>query len=515
MQTVSAAFTAAERSPTRRVGASALVSWKKQRLSSARVFTIGVSAIGGSDAIASQGAVVSDWNKYFYFNESDYLTGMSYERSLKMPTGGFSMGMFDARFDNTSGRFTPRYMGGTGELYTSVAKTMRPTILNAGFKSGVDDLIPQFVGLNSKPSKVDHRSKSMELSGYDFLSYLRDRYLDREIMFTSQRSDQILSTVLTNAGFGTSQYDLDYGINVIPFGLFEVGTRLSDLVDKIVEAENGQFYQDEAGILKFENRQHWNSTPYTNVQRILYTSQVINSAGTGYDHIINVVEILGQRLEKQQNAIAWQLPSSVAIAANGGQYELFVNFDNPMLAIDTPSLLVGNTLADRSGTDISSSISVKSISKFAKAAKIILQNNGTVDGFVTNLTITGRAVVKVADVYSRYQDDSSVTAYQPQPFKLENPYIQNQTWANSYAQMLLNDFAEPENLQAVTIRAIPELQLGDLISWQGRYWRIFGIKTRLDASTGFVQDLTMLQRTITTYFRIGISSIGGTDKIAP
>ena len=81
--------------------------------------------------------------------------------------------------------------------------------------------------------------------------------------------------------------------------------------------------------------------------------------------------------------------------------------------------------------------------------------------------------------------------------------------------MILNDFSDPENLQVITIRAIPELQLFDLISWQGRYWRIFDIKATIDPSVGFVQELTLLQRTIKTYFRIGISTIGGDDKISP
>ena len=81
--------------------------------------------------------------------------------------------------------------------------------------------------------------------------------------------------------------------------------------------------------------------------------------------------------------------------------------------------------------------------------------------------------------------------------------------------MIVNDFSQPENLQKITIRAIPELQLYDLISWQGRYWRLFDIKSTIEPSIGYVQELTMLQRTITTYFRIGISTIGGGDKIAP
>ncbi len=81
--------------------------------------------------------------------------------------------------------------------------------------------------------------------------------------------------------------------------------------------------------------------------------------------------------------------------------------------------------------------------------------------------------------------------------------------------MMLQDFSSPENLTELTIRAMPELQLGDLISWQGRYWRVWDIKTQIDPSVGFVQDLKLLQRTVVSYFRIGISTIGSGDQISP
>lgn len=81
--------------------------------------------------------------------------------------------------------------------------------------------------------------------------------------------------------------------------------------------------------------------------------------------------------------------------------------------------------------------------------------------------------------------------------------------------MILNDYAEPENIQDITIMAIPGLRVGDLISWQGIYWRVFNKRSRLEPSIGFVQELKLLKRTITSYFRIGISTIGGVDLIAP
>lgn len=183
-----------------------------------------------------------------------------------------------------------------------------------------------------------------------------------------------------------------------------------------------------------------------------------------------------------------------------------------MLSLDAP-VYAANASEDGSGVDTTSSVTIKAFTKFAQAAKITFST--TLPTYVTGLTIYGRAAKTSADIYTRLQDDSSVTAYQERPITIDNKFIQNQDWANSYAQMVLNDFSEPENLQKITVRAKPDLQLGDLISWQGRYWRVFDIKTNINPSNGFTQDLTLLQRAINSYFRIGISSIGGSDRIAP
>ena len=69
-----------------------------------------------------------------------------------------------------------------------------------------------------------------------------------------------------------------------------------------------------------------------------------------------------------------------------------------------------------------------------------------------------------------------------------NPYIKDVTWADSYHAVNSSRLLKPESLQKITIRAIPELQMGDLISWQGRYWRVYDIKSKLSPEVGFIQN---------------------------
>lgn len=514
MLAVASGFTAEEKDTTRKIVASTQLAWKKSYNSAIQFFTIGVSLIGGSDIIPSSGGVNSDWNKYRYDDESTRLTGLSYERSLPTPIGGVSKAMAEITLDNTSGRYTPRYMGGTSELYTAVQKPRRPLTINAGFNyDGIDQMIPQFVGVTTKSPESSIRDKTTKLQADDFLGFLENRYVDNESMFTGLRADEVIENILTNMGYATSQFELDTGINIIPFGLFEVGTRYLDIVNKLVQAEDGYFYQDEEGRLRFENRQHYDAAPHNSVQKIILTGQVLEAKAPSDSNIINVVEVKAKPRAKQPSQLVFTLSGTKEIPASD-VVEIFVNFDDPMLAIDNP-VYVANTLSDGTGTDVTSSVTLKSLTKFAKAAKIVLQNNTATSCFITNMTMYGRPAKVSTDIYTRMQDDSSVTAYEERPYKIENDYIQSQSWANSFAQIILNDYSDIENLQEITIRAIPELQMGDLISWQGRYWRIYSIKSTISQSSGFTQTLKILQKDIISYFRIGISTIGGSDVIAP
>jgi len=386
--------------------------------------------------------------------------------------------------------------------------------MNAGFHvSGVDQTVPQFSGITDETPLVDSRNKTVDISASDYIDFFHNRYLDQEVMFTAQRTDEVYESLLLSMGLSTSQYDLDYGINIIPFGILDRGAKYSDIFHQLAEAENGHFYQDELGIFRFENRQHWDSSPYTQVQRILTTGQVLDAQSIGRDHIINVVEVKGKVLQKQPNQQIFKLPLPIQIDS-GDTVEYWISFEDPVLAVDSTFFFVANTKEDESGTDITTSVSVTRYDLFTKTLKITFYNGGS-DGYITDLVVYGRTVRNVSDIYVRRSDDSSVTAYEERPLVLDNQFVQNESWAESYAQMILNDYSEPENLIQLTIRAIPELQLGDLISWQGRYWRLFEISAKLDPSYGFIQEITLLKRTLTTYFRIGISTIGGNDEIAP
>jgi hypothetical protein len=524
MQVVPAGFTAEEKDMVQKIAHSLLVSWHKQFVPSNRTFTVGVSIIGGNDVIGANPGALGSPGNYKYSDETQYVMSMAWERGLNVPTGGLNKAMAEAKLYNGAtgtdkGRFTPRYLGGRSELYTAVLPR-RPAIINAGFNyDGNDKMIPQFTGLFDKQPALSVRDKTISLSMADYVDFFQNRFLDQTVMYTSVYTNTLLENMFSQLGMSTAQYNIDQGINLIPFALFNKGTRFSDAIQKLAEAENAQFYQDEQGIFRFENRQHWDDTPYNQVQRVINTSQVIDSGVPNEDHLINVVEVKSQSRAKQPLQIVMNFSQPTLINGDSS-IELFFSYQDPVLQIVTPSLLssdsyyVANTLSDGSGTDVTNSVSVKSIDNFAQASKIVFQNNSSNAAYLTRVIISGRPAKQIGEIYYRGERDASITAYEERPLTINNEYIADANWARSYAEMILDDFSHIENLQTITVRAIPELQLGDLISWQGHQWRIYDIKTTLDPSAGFIQDLKLLQRTIKSYFRIGISTIGGTDLIA-
>lgn len=508
MQSVSSAFTAEAQDNTRRIAHNLQVSWKAESTLGNRTFTIGVSTIGGDDFIGVNAGAIGSPSNYSYLDESDYVLALSWERQLNIPTGGITKAFADGQLDNTSGRFLPSYMGGNSELFTAI-RPKSPNIINAGFViNGVEEEIPQFSGLFSRMPRVDAQNKTLSFESDDYIGYFENRKVDDTAMFTGVTTDQIIETLLIDAGMSTAQYELDQGLNDIPFTIIESGADFYSVINELAMAENGHFLQDEEGKFYFWNRQHFLSAPYTDVQAVIHTSQVINSETPSEDHIINVVEINSNIWEKRASQQIFELSGSIEIIA-GQETEVFVNLDDPVLEV-TSQTITGNTQPDGSGSAIS--INIESRTVFSQAIKYVLTS--TSSGYITVLTVNGRSAIVGEELYTRIEDGSSLTAYQEKTLTINNKYIQSRTWANSFSQVILNRFSDAESLLKITIRALPQLQYGDLISWQGISWRVYGIRSSLDANSGFIQELLLVKARLESYFTIGVSEIGGADKIA-
>jgi len=517
MQVTDDLFTSTEKLQVRHPKQRTLISWKKNYSSAYTFFTIGVSLIGGNDLIKGNNDALTQWDKYDYDDETSRVINLSYEREMTQPVGAMFKAMADVTLDNYDNRFTRSF---DPDIGTSLLP-MRPIKIATGFKQsdGLINTIMQFIGLTSGCPTVDIKDGTAKLHAEDFLEYLWEKKIADTSMFTSKRSDWVIEQLLINAGFATSQYDLDLGSQIIPFGMFEKDETFGNYIQQICEAEMANFYQDENGILKFENREHWANSPYDSPIKSLYTSDVLDVIYPDEDTVINYVEIEAYPREVQDDQPIWSLDSYWELLPNT-KTEKWIDFEDPIYLATTPteggstSNYIVTDNQDGTGTDYTSSVNIKSFDCFSKNAKIVFENTSSKTLYVTTFEVYGRPAKLLPKIYISEKRSSSYTANQPHPYKVENDFISLE-YARSLAQMILERSAFPEDRLEITIKAMPDLQLGDMISYSGRWWQIFGLSIELSPSGGFVQNLKLLKRTIAKYFRIGVSEIGGTDIIAP
>jgi len=525
MQTVSSDFTARTDGKVRPLSYNLQMSFEKSYDAGVDFFTIGSSTIGGTDIIKGESSVIQEWDKYVYDDFTSRVLSIEYERIANPPTNALTLATADIVLDNHDDMFTP---GNTSSPLYGYLLPKRPIRISLGFKG---ELIPVFIGLTQKRPEVDESAKTVKFHCLDFLSYMLDQPLDEEAMYVDMRTDEIISELLQGAGVLTSQMDLDYGSVIIPFAYFKKGSKRGDALQEIAEAELGNLSISETGRPTFQNRTNWSDNTSS------WTFDKTNSLerGTGStDDIINVVEVYSQARAVMAKQKLWEQSSAVEIKP-GESVDIFTDFKDdygalPVTTMDDPEYITSadtskyatNEKSDGSGAALNTYISLDSVDLFSTSAKLTFSNSHPTSSiFITQLELFATPAKVQNDLYIRKADDTSVgvwDGYQEKVYKIENNYIQDETAANSIAQIILSDRANDNDQLELLAKGVPQLQISDVVTWDepdetADYFvtRISGVLNK----SGFRQQLTVSKRTIESYFRIGISTIGGSDKLGP
>lgn len=516
MQSVSNRFNDRANGTMRPLSWRTLMSFPKAFEEDVDFFTIGVSTIGGLDIIKGEGDVIQEWDKYQYDDYSNRIISLEVTRQEEA-VNSVALAMADIKFHNTDDYFTPN----AGSSIEDFILPYRPAKLYMGFGS---ENVPVFTGLTDKMPTVDERGKTASFHLIDFMHSLFNRPLDRTIILERVRTDQALEELMDAAGILPTQYDFDIGYNIIDFVFFEKDTKFGDAVKELMEAEMGRFYMDEQGIIRFKNRQNYLSTPVWNFDR----SNVLEAKTKTQDDIINVVEIKAQVRQVQALQKYWELQSAFVIPANSS-IELWADFEDPVTSVDDPeyisvadtSLFTTNTLEDGTGNAVPSGISVTT-TQFAKSFLMEFTNSNAYAVYITTLELFATPAKIVKEIYVREQDDASVAQYDERVLTIENNFINNEDDAYSKARIMLGDWANYGGVNEMVVKGNPALEIGDPIGstvdgYAGTYVISKIINKFLKTGNGiqFTQILTVKKHEFETYFTIGVSTIGGTDVIAP
>lgn len=524
MQTVSSDFTTRTDGKIRPLKHSVLISFLKTYDSTIDFFTIGVSTIGGTDIIKGSGSVVQEWDKYDYEDYSDRVLAIEVNRETEPPTNPISLATCDIIMDNHDDIFTP---GNTSSPLDGQLLTRRPVRVSLGL--GLE-LIPKFIGVTMGKPEIDEKNKTARIRCIDFLHAIMNVPLDEEVMLLDNRTDEAISYLLeSKGGLDASQFDLDTGTVIIPFIYFPKGTPLGKALRDIAEAELGNLSILETGVPRFQNRQNWASnTSVWNFDK----SNLLERHSVDNDNIINVVQVYSQAREVQAKQKLWEAASPIELLP--GTNEIFADFQDdygalPVTTCDDPEYIDGATTSlyatnikqDGTGETGSGDVSLTASDLFSTSIKLTFTNSGSQSVYLTQLELFATPAKVVNDIYVRVQDDASVGSkdgVEEHIHEVKNDLIQDEIAATTIGKIILDDRASEHDQEDWLAKSVPQLQLGDVVTYTDPNTNETYFVTRINDifnNSGYRQRLRVSKRTINEYFRIGISTIGGTDVIGP
>lgn len=471
MQSIVTPLEAVLTADTRTIRMNIRASWLKIQDPAIVYATVGASVVGGSDLVQGQSSVITNADLFDYVDESQYGMRVDYDRRIDEPRGGTSHAIANVLLDNINQRFTPNQNATIG----TALEARRPIKMSLGFVAGgVDRLVQIITGLTASKPKNGRTNKTVEIEVFDYITFIDNAQL-QAATYENQRSDQIIESILTGLGFGSTQYSLDQGINTIGFAWFDKDKSAGRRIRELCEAEEAHFYQDENGILRFENRNHYANFPHQTAQRTIDPADILTDEDDLSTRIINRGIVIAK--PRKVDAVAstlWthsiveSIPAGSSVTvwaafydAEGGQNKL------PVKEITTPAGAtdyVGNTAADGSGSDRTASLSV-AVTNFVESAKIVITNNhGTDTVYVTTLQLRGKAARVSQAIQAVSEDAGSINKYEAQEYTVQNDLIQSPTVAQTIADNLVAKYKDPMTRRRIRIPGIPHLQLKDLIN---------------------------------------------------
>ncbi len=455
--------------------------------------TVGSSLVDGTDIVAGGESVpdIINADAFNYDDETARVIRVEYERSLLEPMGGTSIALCDVLFDNTDLRFTPGYDPSIG----TALRPNRPLKIFIGFEvNGQEKLIPIMEGLTVGQIEEDKMKRVARLKAYDYMKWLNEKPQETSI-YQSQRSDEIIEDILSNAGIGSTGYSLDQGLNTVGFAWFEKGQTAGNRIRQICEAEEAIFYQGEDGTLHFDNRDKYAVAPYTGYVWTIDPADILDWQGATNSAIINRAIVKAKPRTVKGESEIWRDGIEEEIPA-GQSVTIWASFDNPVSGITAPSSgtdYKAFTGSGGAGSDITADIDIV-LTSFTKTAKLVITNNNGSTAYMNLLKLRGTPATVDYEIEEVFEDTTSIADYNENQEEIDNDFIDDRSFAQKVAQMVVRKNANPIDRLVITIRGIPQIQLRDWVRVKDQdldeylNYRVMKIQGILDSGS-FIQNL--------------------------
>lgn len=491
---------------------SVRIAWERIKDEDIVFAVVGTSTVDSMDIVQGELDIITKADLFAYDEENNVLS-VAIDRELVEPMGGLSYARGTVILDNTDKRYTPNYHPVIG----SYILPNRPMKVYLGFDG---DLIPAIYGISENP-QTDVVKRRTKISFYDYLEFI-DGYELETTKFVDKRTDEILSDLLLAMGFVAEQFVLDTGLNTIGFAYYERGTKAGNAIRELVQAEEGFFYQDELGLLRFDNRRKYIEAPYTVTQAIITASQILDWQELSNENIINRVEVEAYPREVQDITEIWRSGGAVEVPAGATDFTIWANFTDPADSIEDlieDTDYIANSASDGSGTDLTSNITITQ-TKFVTSCKLEIANIGAT-AYLTFLRLRGNSAIVVDEIVEIYEDTASQEIYGTNKLVVKNDKITSESFAYYLARALVEKYKSGLRKIRIKIPAMPHLQIRDKLSVQDfdteEYidMRIMRIQTVLELG-GFYQMLELREISdleSDTIAIVGVTEVDNDDVI--
>jgi hypothetical protein len=473
MQTTSQLFHDRAQGQVIPLEAGVWISFDKQFDDTIEFFTFDQSEFDGDDLLApSDDNPIQFWDFYKYLDYTSRLISLEYTREIEFPYS-VSAAMADFTLNNFDDYFTP----GSGSPVSDYIIPKRPLRLYAGYDGA--EILQQFVGITEKSPVRNENARTVSFHATDFLTEIFTLELNDTVAMQDVTTDVVLEALFTQFGLSPGSYSLAQGRNRIPFLFFERGINAGKAIRDLMQAEGGNLWIDEQGIIRFEQRLLPIDTPVMSFT----DNNVIDIQSLGDDEIINYVKIISEVRAVQPRQVVYSnaREPGTPFVSSGDPFVIPANssrpynaeLTDPCLTVEEPTVGEAEnaswlTAVDASGVEVTSNISITGSTLNTNQFIIFIENNNSFPIEIDQVELWGEPAKIINNINYKAFDQDSVDRFGEQVLNINNNFFGNYSNCDSFAETIIDAYKDHDPIIEMTVKGDFSLQLGDIIDVNAR-----------------------------------------------
>uniref|UniRef100_A0A6M3IZN6 Putative tail protein n=1 Tax=viral metagenome TaxID=1070528 RepID=A0A6M3IZN6_9ZZZZ len=391
---------------------------------------------------------------------------VSYSRGKSDELGKAEVGQCSITLNNADGKYTPGYGGVISALLLPkrpirVRAVLSGTIYNL-FYGFIEEIIPH-------PHLSEQDCIITAVDGIDFLS----RHDMATILYKDTGTGAIHTAILNDAGWSATMRTLDTGQDTVSYWYgHDVKARFAQ--EEIDDSEQGFSFISGNGYFNFEDRHHRSTATHQTSQGTFTNTMAQITYSLNPKNVYNIVKATVTPWALQAEAELWRLQETPSIPAGEtlvwwGEASVISGSSSNSVFVDawvTPASTTdytANSLANGTGTDMTADIAITT-TKFAKAIKLSIVNNGAVPAFITLLKARGTYYDDQTKVTRKAEDSTSQTAYQKRTLEIGGKYMDDADQAQDLVDYSVGKYKDPRAELSMSIINDGATNLAQLLS---------------------------------------------------